>query len=162
MNIYHIPALLKETIEGLKIKKGGLYIDCTLGGAGHTKEILRLGGIVLGIDQDLDALENAKTLNLKNLTQVQGNFAHLKEIALSNNFSEVDGVLFDLGLSSHQLESESRGFSFNTPAPLDMRMDQSLSVTARDLVNGLNEGELSDLIFKLGEERFAKRIAREV
>lgn len=162
MDTYHIPALLKETVEGLKIKKGGKYIDCTLGGAGHTKEILRLGGIVLGIDQDLDALENAKKLELKNLTLAHGNFAHLKEIAQSQNFNQVDGILFDLGVSTHQLETEERGFSFNTEASLDMRMDQTLTVTARDLVNGLNEGELSDLIFKLGEERFAKRIAREI
>lgn len=162
MDTYHIPALLKETIDGLSIKPGGKYIDATLGGAGHTKEILRLGGIVLGIDADIDAIENAKKLNLKNLTLVQGNFAHLKQIAQSQNFARVDGILFDLGVSTHQLEEGSRGFSFNTSAPLDMRMDQSLTVTAKDLVNGLNEGELSDLIYKLGEERFAKRIAREI
>lgn len=160
--IYHIPALLKETIEGLKVKPGGKYIDCTLGGAGHTKKIIELGGIVLGIDADIDAIENAKKLNLSNLTLNQGNFAHLKEIAQSQNFTQVDGILFDLGVSTHQLETENRGFSFNTNAPLDMRMDQSLAVSARDLVNGLNEGELADLIYKLGEERFAKRIAREI
>lgn len=162
MNIYHTPALLKETIEGLKIHPGGKYIDTTLGGVGHTQEILRLGGIVLGIDQDIDAIENAKQLNLKNLILVQGNFAHLKEIAQLNNFDQVDGILFDLGVSTHQLETENRGFSFNTSSPLDMRMDQNLAVTAKDLINGLNEGELADLIFKLGEERFAKRIAREI
>lgn len=160
--IYHIPALLKETIDGLNIKPGGKYIDATLGGAGHTKKIIELGGIVLGIDSDIDAIENAKQLNLKNLTLSQGNFAHLKQIAHDNNFSQVDGILFDLGVSSHQLETEKRGFSFNTSAPLDMRMDQSLAVSAKDLINGLNEGELSDLIYKLGEERFAKRIAREI
>lgn len=162
MGIYHVPALLKETLDGLKVKQGGKYIDCTLGSAGHTKEILRLGGIVLGIDTDIDAQEFAKKLNLQNLLLCQGNFAHLKEIAEEKNFSEVDGILFDLGVSTHQLETESRGFSFNTSAPLDMRMDQSLAVKASDLVNGLNEGELSDLIYKLGEERFAKRIAREI
>lgn len=162
MDTYHVPALLNETIEGLNIKPGGKYIDATLGGAGHTKEILRLGGIVLGIDSDIDAIENAKQLNFKNLILVQGNFAHLKQIAQENNFLEVDGVLFDLGVSTHQLETENRGFSFNTNAPLDMRMDQSLAVSAKDLINGLNEGELSDLIYKLGEERFAKRIAREI
>lgn len=160
--IYHIPALLKETIEGLQIKPGDKYIDATLGGAGHTKKIIELGAVVLGIDQDIDAIENAKQLNLKNLTLIQGNFAHLKEIAQSQNFYPVDGILFDLGVSTHQLETENRGFSFNTSAPLDMRMDQTLTVSAKDLVNGLNVSELSDLIYKLGEERFAKRIAREI
>lgn len=162
MSTYHIPALLNETIKGLKVKPGGKYIDCTLGGAGHTQEIVRLGGITLAIDQDIDAIKNANDLKLENLTVYNGNFAHLKEIAQKLKFENVDGILFDLGVSTHQLEDEKRGFSFNSNAPLDMRMDQKLTVSAKDLVNVLNEGELSELIYKLGEERFAKRIAKGI
>lgn len=164
---YHVPALLKETIKGLNIRLGKKYIDCTLGGGGHTGEILKLGGRVLGIDCDPEALENAKT-NLSNLSHwtnlvlARGNFKNLKEIAKENGFTEVSGVLFDLGVSTHQLLTENRGFSFNTDAKLDMRMDPNLTVTAKDLINGLNEGELYELFIKLGEEHNAWAISRAI
>ncbi len=160
MDEYHIPALLQETVDGLNIKPGKKYIDATLGGGGHTKEILSRGGVVLGIDLDPEAIENANlTLKTEHLKPAQGNFAHLKEIAEENGFTEVAGILFDLGVSSHQLEKAERGFSFNTDAPLDMRMDPSLAVSAADLVNGLTEKELYELFIKYAEEFHSRAIA---
>lgn len=162
-DFYHKSVLLQETIDGLNIEKGKKYIDCTLGAGGHTREIVARGGVVLGIDQDTDALEEAKK-NLGGLpvTIVYGNFAHLLTIARENGFEKVSGVLFDVGVSSHQLDSAERGFSFMQDSPLDMRMDRSLQVTAADLVNGLNKGELVELFVKYGEEKFANRIAQNI
>ncbi|MBI5465525.1 16S rRNA (cytosine(1402)-N(4))-methyltransferase RsmH [Candidatus Gottesmanbacteria bacterium] len=166
---YHIPVLLKETINGLVIKEGKKYIDATVGGGGHTEEILKRGGKVLGIDCDPEAIEHVKeSIKYKvssikyDLTLVRGNFVHLKEISKKVEFEKAAGILFDLGVSSHQLETENRGFSFNTDAPLDMRMDPILSVTAADLVNGLNEGELYELFVKYSEEYHSRAIARAI
>lgn len=149
--IYHIPVLLNEVLEALNVKPGEKYIDCTYGGGGHFLGIEKAGGIVLGIDQDPEAK-----------APVHGNFAHLKNIAQEHGFDPVSGILFDLGVSSHQLETDYRGFSFNKDAPLDMRMDQTLGPTAADLVNAGSESELANLFWKFGEERFAKAIAREI
>lgn len=161
MNDYHIPVLLTEVIELLKVKTGGKYIDCTLGGSGHTKAILSLGGKVLGIDQDCQALENAP--KNENLVLRQGNFAHLNDIAQEAGFDQVDGILMDLGVSSHQLETDYRGFSFNKEAALDMRMDpQNQTVTAADLVNAGSEKELANLFWKFGEERASRAIAKAI
>ncbi len=162
-NLYHKSVLLQETIDGLEIQKGKKYIDCTLGAGGHTREIVTRGGIVLGIDQDTDALEEAKR-NLSGLpvTVVYGNFAHLFILARENGFEKVSGVLFDVGVSSHQLDSAERGFSFMQDSPLDMRMDKSLQVSAADLINGLTKGELVELFIKYGEEKFANRIAQNI
>ncbi len=163
-NNYHIPVLLQETIEGLNVRPDHRYIDATLGGGGHTREILNRGGEVLGIDQDPEAIEFVKE-NFKSqisnhkLKLVRGNFAHLKEIAEKNGFTKVSGILLDLGVSSHQLETGERGFSFNKNAVLDMRMDPDLEVTAKDLVNGLNEGELYELFEKYSEEYRSRAIA---
>lgn len=180
MNEFHQPVLLKEVIELLDIKKGKKYIDATLGGGGHSLEILKRGGKVLGLDCDPEAIKAARrylssacpTPNhaRKRLGTgpdiswrlAQGNFAHLKEIAESNNFTQVAGILFDLGVSSHQLESFKRGFSFKSQDKLDMRMDPTLTVTAADLVNGLNKGELNELFAKLGEERHSRHIAEAI
>lgn len=167
MRNYHISVLLQEAIDGLQVQAGRLYIDATMGAGGHTKEIIERGGLVLGIDQDSDAITYV-TENLKSQTSndtlriAQGNFADIAEIAKANGFEHVAGVLFDLGVSSHQLEHAERGFSFLHEAPLDMRMDTRLSVTAKDLVNGLNKGELMQLFTKYGEEPFAKRIAERI
>jgi len=166
MGEYHTPVLLKETIEHLNIKKGGKHIDATLGGGRHAEAILQAGGDVLGIDHDPEALEYSR----KRLTSAcplgafrwilaKGNFSHLTEIAKKADFEKVDGILFDLGVSSHQLETSDRGFSFNTDALLDMRMDPELKVTAADLINGLNEGELNELFTKLGEEHRSRAIS---
>lgn len=165
---YHIPALLNKTVEALNIRPRKKYIDATLGGGGHSEEIVKRGGILLGIDQDPEAVSFASE-RLKKACPgftppifAKGNFANISRLARENDFERVDGILFDLGVSSHQLETSSRGFSFNQEGNLDMRMDPNLSVTAKDLVNGLNEGELSKLFLKLGEEKFAKRYARAI
>lgn len=176
---YHIPVLLNETVDLLNVQPGKKYIDATLGGGGHSEEIIRRGGILLGIDQDPDALEFAS----KRLSRVlsacppahqfdgrgnlppvfaKGNFAEIDRLAKGNGLEKVDGILFDLGVSSHQLETPERGFSFNLEGNLDMRMDQSLSVSAKDLVNGLTEKELSELFLKLGEEKFSRRYASSI
>lgn len=168
-DIFHVPVLLKGAIEGLNVRQGGKYIDATIGGGGHSLEILKRGGKVLGIDVDPEAIryveESIKyqVAGIKsNLTLVRGNFVHLKEISKDHGFTKVAGILFDLGVSSHQLETDYRGFSFNTEAALDMRMDPNLQVTAADLINGLNEGELYELFSKLGEEYHSRAIARAI
>lgn len=167
MTTFHEPVLLKEAIEYLNIKPGEKYIDATVGGGGHTEVILKKGGKVLGLDLDPEAIEAAK----QHLTSAcpnaswqlaQGNFAHLKKISEEHQFTKVAGIIFDLGVSSHQLEKMERGFSFNSEAPLDMRMDLNQEVTAADLVNGLTEKELAELFFKLGDEPFSRRIAAAI
>jgi 16S rRNA (cytosine1402-N4)-methyltransferase len=166
MNMYHVPVMLTEVIENLCPKFEGVYIDCNLGSGGHTKEILRRGGKVLGIDADSEAITEVRNwigkTNEKNLTLVQGNFSEIMKLAKEKGFNNVDGILFDLGLSSHQLETAERGFSFTKDAPLDMRMSSELTVTAGDLINGLNTGELDKLFSNYGEEKFARQIAKAI
>ncbi|MEM4271222.1 MAG: 16S rRNA (cytosine(1402)-N(4))-methyltransferase RsmH, partial [Candidatus Pacearchaeota archaeon] len=164
---FHTPVLRKEVLSFLQVKNGDKYIDATLGGGGHTREILIRGGIVLGIDQDEDAIkfikENFKKEILESrLTVFKGNFDHIDEIARLKNFTKVSGIIFDLGLSSHQLRDGTRGFSFQKDAPLDMRMDKDLQVTAEHLVNILTKGELYELFYKLGEEHRARSIAEHI
>lgn len=165
---YHISVLLQQVIELLQIRSGEKYIDATLGGGGHTREIISKGGIVLGIDQDKDAIEYVKEdsrfkiYDSGKLKVTQGNFENIGEIARKNGFEEVAGVLYDLGISSHHVDEGARGFSFLKEAPLDMRMNQQLSVTAADLIHGLNKGELIQLFEKYGEEYFARRIAEAI
>ncbi len=150
--IYHIPVLLKEVLEALDVKPGKKYIDCTFGGGGHFRAIQKAGGIVLGIDQDPEAK-----------APVHGNFAHLKKIAVEAGFNAVDGILMDLGVSSHQLETDYRGFSFNREANLDMRMDpKNQTVTSADLVNAGSEKELANLFWKFGEERANRAVAKAI
>lgn len=160
----HIPVLLKETGEFLNIRKGGKYIDATLGLAGHSLEILKRGGWVLGIDVDEESLGKARGMIqeagfLEGAIIVQGNFKDIRGIAVDNKFVPCNGVLFDLGMSSWQLEESGRGFSFQRDEPLDMRMDKSSAVTAADLLNGLSRDELAKLFQKYGEEQSARRIA---
>jgi len=155
MNNFHTPVLLKKVIDFLQVKNGKKYIDATLGGAGHTKEILQKGGKVLGIDQDKEAIDYVKNIfgENKNLILQKGNFRNLTKIAHLKGFTKVDGILFDLGVSSHQIDSGKRGFSFLKEGPLDMRMDKDSPVTAEVLVNLLKKGELNDIFSKLGQER---------
>jgi 16S rRNA (cytosine1402-N4)-methyltransferase len=177
MNNFHIPVLLKETIEYLDVKKDQWYIDCNLGGGGHTASILEQGGKVLGIDLDKDALEeSAKRFNLnleeldekliaksEKLILIQDNFINLKSLILNLNIPSVAGILFDLGISSHQLDDRDRGFSFMDDAPLDMRMNRnSIEPTAADIVNALSQKELTELFFKFGEEPRSRRIAEAI
>lgn len=173
MSTFHQPVLLKETIENLRIKENGKYIDGTVGGGGHSEAILKLGGNILGIDCDPEALNYARKhlaacpvrrivgLNVS-WRLVRGNFKDLDKIAKENNFNEVDGILLDLGVSSYQLETPKRGFSFNSDSILDMRMDPDLKVTAQDLINVLNKGELEKLFKKFAQEKLACRVAEAI
>jgi len=167
MSIYHVPVLLNGIIKFLEVKPGKRFIDATVGGGGHTEAILKAGGLVLGIDQDEEAINEVKRrlwnyIEKGQLIVKKGNFKNLEQITKEKNFTNVNGVLFDLGVSSHQLETPKRGFSFNSDAPLDMRMDESLKITAADLVNGLNKGELYELFTKLGEEHYARPISQAI
>ncbi|HYK07899.1 MAG TPA: 16S rRNA (cytosine(1402)-N(4))-methyltransferase RsmH [Candidatus Eisenbacteria bacterium] len=167
MSNYHISVLLQEAVDALQIQKGKKYIDATLGAGGHSFEMLKQGALILGIDQDEEALEEVKenfkfqVSNFK-LKLAQGNFGNIAQIARENGFEKVSGVLFDIGVSSHQLDTNIRGFSFLTEGPLDMRMNSDLATTAADLVNGLHKGELIDLFTKYGEEPFARKVAQVI
>ena len=161
----HIPVLLEQTINGLDVKKNGIYVDGTLGGAGHSKEILKKGiKTLVGIDQDTEALEAAKN-NLKdysNVVYVHDNFENIDSILSELEIQAVDGILVDIGVSSHQIDSAERGFSFRFDSKLDMRMDRSQSFSAHSLVNTYSEEELTRVIKDYGEEKFAKSIARHI
>lgn len=165
MNFKHIPVLLNEAIEGLKIKADGIYIDGTLGGGGHSKEIVkRLStGKLIGIDQDLNALRKAKEV-LKEYEDkvifVHNNYRNIDLVLDDLGIDKVDGILLDLGVSSHQLDEETRGFSHNKDAPLDMRMDETKDFSAWHVVNKYSEEDLARVIWDYGEERWAKRIAK--
>jgi len=168
MEFSHRPVLLKETLAALKLRPGGTYIDATVGGGGHARAILEAiqpGGTLIGIDRDGEALQAARK-HLKDFdasfVPVRDNFANLKPVSLSLGLAEVDGILFDLGVSSYQLDNPRRGFTYMHDAPLDMRMDQGEGVSAADLVNSLPERELARIIKSYGEERWARRIARFV
>ena len=163
MSIFHESALLHEVVDALNIKSGETYVDATLGGGGHTRGILDRGGKVIGLDLDNEALNFVRsTIKSEDLVLKQGNFVNLDQILEKQGIKEVSGIVFDLGVSSHQLDSSERGFSFRKNSPLDMRMSLDIKVTAGDLVNGLNEGELYELFTKYGEERNARRISRAV
>ena len=163
----HVSVLRREAIEILNVQPGGFYIDATLGAGGHAEEILRRleRGKLLGIDRDRAALaaarEHLQSFGEK-LIAMHGNFAQIDTLHAASGLPPADGLLADLGMSSLQLEDASRGFSFNVPGPLDMRMDPSTGARAADLVNRMSEEELADLIFKLGEERHSRRIARAI
>ena len=167
MSEYHISVLLQEAIESLQIKKDEKYIDATLGGAGHTLEMLQRGGRVLALDVDEDAIKNAQ-LRITNdelkerLTIARGNFRDIKNLAITNGFENAAGILFDLGVSSYQFDKPEKGFSFQYEAPLDMRMDTDLSVTAADLINALTKEELTELFIRYGEEQYTKRIVSAI
>lgn len=165
----HIPVLFHETVDALAVKRGGRYVDGTLGRAGHTREILRRGGEVLGIDRDEQALKEVEGLRLKvegegfeRLTLAKGEHGNLKELANEKGWKEVDGILLDLGVSSPQLDEAGRGFSFLREGPLDMRMDRSRALTAADLVNGESVEHLTKIFRDWGEEPQAGRIAKAI
>jgi 16S rRNA (cytosine1402-N4)-methyltransferase len=166
--IFHKPVMVKEIAESLSCKRGGIYVDGTVGGGGHAYEILERtapNGLLIGIDLDDEALIEAEK-SLRSFGErkilVKGNFADVAAIITSLNIKLVDGILLDLGVSSHQLENAERGFSFSLEAPLDMRMDRSRGFTACDLVNHFSEKELEKVIRDYGEEKMARRIARAI
>jgi 16S rRNA (cytosine1402-N4)-methyltransferase len=176
MSSFHNPVMPKETMQFLDVKKGAWYIDCNLGGGGHTEEILKRGGRVLGIDLDPDAIfEVANNHNLTiqkendslqaisdDLILIQTNFSNIKEVSKKFLNKPVSGILFDLGVSSYQLETPQRGFSFNTNANLDMRMNPTIGVKASDLLNALPEKELARMFWEYGEENFSRPIAKKI
>lgn len=162
----HIPVLVKESVEYLNLKPGGTYVDATLGGGGHAKAILEASETVklIGIDRDLDALEAARS-SLKAFDDrvefVHSNFSQLKTI-FELRTTKLDGILFDLGVSSFQIDTAERGFSFQSDAPLDMRMDRTLKISAKDIVNDSSPEELEGIIKDFGEERYFKRIVSAI
>ena len=156
----HIPVLLKEVMDALAVRPGGRYVDGTLGRAGHTKEIIARGGMVLGIDRDEQAIREIG--EVAGLTAVRGRHGDLKEIANEKGWSEVDGILLDLGVSSPQLDEAGRGFSFLREGPLDMRMDRSSGLSAADIVNGESADRLEEIFRELGEEPQSRRIAKAI
>lgn len=165
MKFKHVPVLLNETINSLNIKEDGIYVDCTLGGGGHSFEILKSlsdKGRLIGIDEDMSAI-NATTERLskfKNITYVHNNFYYIDEILEELKIDKVDGILMDLGVSSYQLDESERGFSYMKDAPLDMRMNRDSSLSAYEVINNYSEENLYNVIRDYGEENFSKRIAK--
>ncbi|MCI6277785.1 MAG: 16S rRNA (cytosine(1402)-N(4))-methyltransferase RsmH [Clostridium sp.] len=165
MEFKHVSVLLEECMQGLNIKENGIYVDCTMGGAGHSSEILKhlsKKGRLIGIDQDNDALKASKERlkDYENVTYVHNNFYNIYDILESLNIEKVDGILMDLGVSSYQLDNGERGFSYMKDAPLDMRMDRDNGLSAYEVVNKYSLEELYKVIKEYGEEKFAKRIAQ--
>lgn len=161
---YHLPVLLEETIRALNIRPDGVYVDGTVGGGGHSFAIATqlMGGRLISLDQDPDAITQA-TKRLAGLpaTVVRRNFRYMDEVLCEQQIDRVDGVLLDIGVSSHQLDEPKRGFSYHADAPLDMRMSQE-GTTAADLLRELSEQELADIFFRFGEEKFSRPIARAI
>ena len=168
MEFKHNPVLLRECIENLKINPDGIYVDGTLGGAGHSLEIVKrlsANGMLIGIDRDEEALKAAKEKlkNFENVKYIHGNHDEIKQILEEMQIKEVDGILLDLGVSSYQLDERERGFSYmSRESLLDMRMDKTQELTAKEIVNKYKEEELERIIFEYGEEKFAKKIAKKI
>lgn len=167
MEFRHKPVLLNECIEGLNIKKDGIYVDGTLGGAGHSEKIvenLSEKGLLIGIDRDLEALEAAgkKLSKYKNVKYIHGNHDDIKELLKNIGIEEVDGILLDLGVSSYQLDEKNRGFSYIGDNELDMRMDKTQELTAKYIVNNYKEEEIAKILWEYGEEKFSRQIARNI
>src|SRR6059058_4639803 len=170
MQTQHVPVMLEEVLEFLWPAPGGHYIDGTLGGGGHTEAILKRSapdGKVLGIDTDVQALARvrerlAEPVSSRRLVLAHGNFAELARIVNEAGFMSIQGILLDLGFSSHQMDNPERGFAFSADGPLDMRLDQSQDLSAADLVNSASEQELADIIWRYGEETRSRQIARRI
>ena len=163
VNAYHIPALLKETIEGLAIKPNGVYVDVTFGGGGHSRaimECLKDGGRLFSFDQDKDALTNA--IDDERWTFVHSNFRYLRNWMDYYGIQQIDGLLADLGVSFHHFDCPERGFSFRFSAPLDMRMNQTAKRTAADIVNTYSEEQLANIFWLYGEMKNGRGIARNI
>ncbi|KPN97345.1 16S rRNA (cytosine(1402)-N(4))-methyltransferase RsmH [Lysinibacillus sp. ZYM-1] len=164
----HTTVLLKETVDGLNIDPDGVYVDCTLGGAGHSEYLVQQlsdNGRLICFDQDMTAIENAKIRlapYIERVTFIHSNFRYLKEELLGHGFEQVDGILYDLGVSSPQLDTPERGFSYHHDAPLDMRMDQTATLSAFEVVNQWAYEDLVRIFFRYGEEKFSKQVARKI
>ena len=167
MKDYHVPVMLNESISALKIQNEGIYVDATLGGGGHTKAILDSNKniIVFAFDQDEDAIYEARNYlkdYSKRLTIIKDNFANLRTRLALERIKKIDGILFDLGVSSHQISKPERGFSFSLDGKLDMRMDKSQKLSAYDIINNFSYEELRNLFFEFGEERESSKIAKAI
>ena len=167
MEFKHKPVMLKECIDGLNIKPNGIYVDGTLGGAGHSMEIakrLSENGLLIGIDRDEDALCAAKEKlkEFKNIKYVKDNHDNIKQILDNIGIESVDGILLDLGVSSYQLDERNRGFSYLGENELDMRMDRTQTLTAKEVINTYKEEKLADIIYQYGEERYSRQIAKNI
>jgi 16S rRNA (cytosine1402-N4)-methyltransferase len=164
----HTPVMAREVVEYLKLSPGKVIVDCTVGAGGHSEGILGKitpGGFLIGIDQDDDALSITRlrlSHNEGSFTLAQSNFQNIRDVTAKAGIDAMDGVIFDLGVSMMQLTSPERGFSFKTDGPLNMRMDKRGQITAFDLVNNLSEEEIANLIYRFGEERYSRRIARSI
>lgn len=167
MEFNHKPVLLNECIEGLNINPDGIYVDGTMGGAGHSSKIIEKlsdRGMLIGIDRDTTALEVAKDRlkEFKNVKYIHGNHDNIKEILEQIGIQEVDGILLDLGVSSYQIDTDIRGFSYMLDSELDMRMDTTQSFSAKDVVNKYKEEDLARIIYEYGEEKFSRQIAKKI
>ncbi|MFW6026955.1 MAG: 16S rRNA (cytosine(1402)-N(4))-methyltransferase RsmH, partial [Candidatus Woesearchaeota archaeon] len=168
MKFEHKPIMLDKVIKGLNIKQDGIYVDCTIGGAGHSKEIfkrLSKDGLLIGIDRDIEAIDKSKDV-LKdkgdNFLLINDNFKNIQNILDINKIEKVDGILLDLGVSSYQIDNPERGFSYIQDVELDMRMDKKQDFNAKDLLNTYTEEQLKELFFKYGEEKFSSSIAKNI
>ena len=164
MEFNHISVLLDETIDSLNIKPDGIYVDGTAGGAGHSSEIAKRlkNGRLIALDQDPDAIKVAtERLKPYNATVIQSNFSDMDKVLKDLNINKVDGILLDLGVSSYQLDTAERGFSYHKESALDMRMSKS-GISAEDIVNDFSETELSDIFWRFGEEKFSRKIASKI
>lgn len=163
----HIPVLLNECIQGLNIKKDGIYVDGTLGGAGHSIKIcenLSQDGLLIGIDRDLEAIEHAKKklINFNNVKFINNNHKNIKEILKDLSIEKVNGILLDLGISSFQIDEVDRGFSYINNTLLDMRMDKTQELTAEKVINSYKEEDLARIIYEYGEEKYSRQIAKKI
>lgn len=166
MREYHVPVMLEECLSALNVRKGGIYLDGTLGGGGHSSEILKRGGTLIALDRDNEAIAESKKRfedeKLSGYTIVKSNFHDAAKVLDDLGVDGIDGALLDLGISSHQIDDPERGFSYRFDGKLDMRMDNDGGITAYDVVNEYSEDELVKILFGYGEERFAKKIASAI
>ncbi len=165
MSTYHQTVLLRQTVDALAVREGGIYVDCTAGGGGHSAEILSRAKDcrLIAIDRDPDAIAHLRERfsDESRITIVQEQFKNIHAVLFSLGVTQVDGIVADLGISSHQVDEAARGFSFHADAPLDMRMSRE-GVSAKDLIHTLSERELADILFRFGEEKYARSIARNI
>ncbi len=159
---YHVSVMKDEVTTALDVKRGGLYLDCTLGGGGHTSAILEAGGRVVAIDRDSDAIEYCKARLSGDITYIKGQYENAVKLLAENGITKISGAVMDLGVSSHQLDDPERGFSYMRDGALDMRMDRAQQFSAYDVVNSYSAEELADIFRKYGEESFARRIASAI
>jgi 16S rRNA (cytosine1402-N4)-methyltransferase len=159
---YHVPVLLHECVDGLNVKHDGIYVDATFGGGGHSRELLKKikAGKLIGFDQDTDAMRNS--LTDERFTLISQNFRHLKKMLRIKGIDQVDGILADLGISSYQVDTASRGFAHRMEGPLDMRMDKSVQLTAEDIVNSYDQARLQKIFSEYGEVRNARTLAQAI